>query len=156
MALRIRISTHQARRTSSGRAVPHLARWGNIWLDLSGTSLLMSFTDPTSSVFADLRRRYGRVVPPQAKFGSLPFYYAMAMIHGLINQNWNPHHHIQWADSRPPTQDHVLAAWDVAETARIEYQKAQHRKIPRWTLRFAFHSLSLTPFLQYPSLPTAY
>ena len=33
----------------------------------------------------------------------------------------------------------------MAEGAWVEYQQAKHRKVPRWFLRFALHSLSLDP-----------
>ena len=43
------------------------------------------------------------------------------------------------------TRGHASIARDMAEAARVEYQKTQHRKVPRWILRFAFRSLSLNP-----------
>ena len=36
-------------------------------------------------------------------------------------------------------------ARDIAEAAHVEYQKTQQRRVPDWTLYFAFHSLSLHP-----------
>ena len=38
----------------------------------------------------------------------------------------------------------------MAVAAELEYRKTQHRKVPRQTLRFAFHSLSLDPLPPTP------
>ena len=100
--------------------------------------------DPTSNVLEDVRRRHDRIFPLGTDFGSLQFYYAMAKIHGLINQTWDSRH-VRWDNYRPSTQEYIPVAQDMAEAARVEYQKSQHRKVPRWILHFAFCSLSLDP-----------
>ena len=104
----------------------------------------LSVTDPTSSVLEDVRRSHDRVFPFKTDFGSLPFYYAMAKIHGLSNQTWNSRL-VRWDDYKPSTQEHIQVARDIAEAARVEYQQSQHRKVPRWILRFTLRSLSLDP-----------
>ena len=106
----------------------------------------LSVTEPTSSILAGLRRRYSKIVPPGTTFGSLPFHYTMAKIHGLVNQNWDPRH-VQWGRYRPSPQEHITAAQDIAKAAQVEHQitPRAHHKVPRWTLRFASYSLSLDP-----------
>ena len=108
------------------------------------TSHRLSVTDPASNVPADLRQYYSRVVPPNTDFLGFPFYYTITKIHGLANQNWDPHR-LQWDDYRPIAQDHILAAQDMIEAAQTGYQETRRQKVPRWILRFAFHSLSLDP-----------
>ena len=68
----------------------------------------------------------------------------MTKIHDLVN--W----HVQWSNYRLSSQGHIPVAQQVAEVAQVEYQKTQHRKVPQWTLRFAFHSLSLYPLPPTP------
>ena len=104
----------------------------------------LSVMDPTSSVLQDVRRHYNRVFPLWTDFSGLPSYYAMAKIHGLANKNWNLSY-IRWDNYKPSTQEHIQVARDLAEAAQVEYQKSQHRKVPRWILRFALSFLSLDP-----------
>ena len=104
----------------------------------------LSDVDSTSSVLEDVRRRHHRIFPVGTDFRGLPFYYAMAKIHGLVNQTWNPSH-AQWDNYRPSAQEHIQVARDIAEAARVEYEQSQHQKVPRWILRFALRSLSLDP-----------
>ena len=95
--------------------------------------------DPTSGVLSDLRQRYNTIFPFGSKFKSLPFYPTMARIHDLVSRD------IQWGNYRPSTRGYILVARDAAEAARVGYQKIQHRRVPDWTLDFAFRSLSLHP-----------
>ena len=104
----------------------------------------LSIMDPTSSVLEDVRRRHDRIFPVGTDFRGLPFYYAMAKIHGLVDQTWNSSH-VQWDNYRPSTQEHIQVARDIAEAARLECEQSQHQKVPRWILRFALRSLSLDP-----------
>ena len=104
----------------------------------------LSVTDQTSSVLADVRRRYRRVFPFEVDFTGLPFRYTVARIHALANRRWNPQH-FQWDSDRPSAQEYIGVARDMVEAAQVEYQRVQHRKVPRWILRFTLHSLSLDP-----------
>ena len=104
----------------------------------------LSVTNPTSSVLADLRHRYNRIFPFEPEFDVLPFYPTMAKIHDLVNRD------VQWGKYRSSTRGHIPLARDMAEAARIRYQKTRHRKVPRWTLCFTFHSLSLDPLPPTP------
>ena len=100
--------------------------------------------DPTSSVLADLRQRYNRIFPFGPDSKGLPFYSTMARIHDFFNR------HVQWCNYRPSPQGYISLARDMAVAAELEYRKTQHRKVPRQTLRFAFHSLSLDPLPPTP------
>ena len=102
----------------------------------------LSVMDPTSSVLEDVRRRHNRAFPSGTSFGGLPFYLATAKIYGLVNQTWG---RVQWDNYRPSTQEHIQITRDMAEAAWVGYQQSRHRKVPRWILRFALHSLSLDP-----------
>ena len=104
----------------------------------------LSVTDPTSSVLTDLRQQYNRFFPLGPVFRGLPFYCTMAIIHDLVNRD------VQWGNYRPSSQGHIAVAQDVAEVAQVEYLKTQHQKVPRWAIRFAFHSLSLYPLPPTP------
>ena len=105
----------------------------------------LSVTDPTSSVLMDLRQQYNRLFPFTPVFrGLLPFYCTLAEIHDMVN--WN----VQWGNYRLSPQGDIPVAQHVAEVAQVEYQKTQHKKVPQWTLHYAFHSLSLYPLPPTP------
>ena len=106
----------------------------------------LSVADPTSSVLTDLRQRYNRIFPFGPEFKGLPFYSTMAKIHDLLNLN------VQWGEYRPSAHGHVSVARDMAEAARVEYQTARRRKVPRWILRFTLRSLSLDPLPPIPAV----
>ena len=106
----------------------------------------LSVTDPASIVLTDLRHRYNKIFPFSPEFGDLSFYSTMARIHDLLNYN------DQWGNYIPSAQGHIPIARDVTEASRVEYQKAQRRKVPRWTLHFAFRSLSLDPLPPKPAI----
>ena len=104
----------------------------------------LSVTNPDSSVLKDVRKRYNNVFPLETDFRGLPFYYTITKIHALANQSWNPRY-IRWGDYTPSTQEYISFTRSVAEVAQVVYRRTQYQKIPRWTLRFALHSLSLDP-----------
>ena len=104
----------------------------------------LSITDPTSGVLVDLHQRYKRVFPFGPDFRGLPFYCTMAKIHDLVN------HYIQLGNYTPSDQGHRLVALDMAQAARVEYQKTPRRKVPRRILHFALRSLSLDPLPPAP------
>ena len=111
---------------------------------LSAMSFLRTFhhlsvVDPTSSVLADLRQHYNTIFPFGPEFGSLQLYPTVARIHDLVSRR------VLWDNYRPSTRGYIPVARDMAEAARLGYQKTQQRRVPRWTLRFAFHFLSLDP-----------
>ena len=104
----------------------------------------LSVTDPASGVLEDVRRRYCKTFPFTTDFWDLPLCYTMAKIHDLVNRT-RIFRRIQPGDYVPFTQEHIPVARGMAEGAQIGYQQTEHRKVPRWTLRFALHSLSLDP-----------
>ena len=104
----------------------------------------LSVTDPTSSVLADLRRRYHVVFPPETDFRGLPFYHTMMKTHNLANKPWN-RRNLRWDHYRPSVEEHIQFARHLVEAAQLEYQQMVNKKVPRWILHFALHSLSLDP-----------
>ena len=46
---------------------------------------------------------------------------------------------------RPSRQEHIPFAQYMLEAAQMEYQRTHGKKVPRWILSFALHSLSLEP-----------
>ena len=104
----------------------------------------LSIMDPTSSVLEDVRRRYRWLLFSPPCFWDLPLCYVMDKIEKLVYPTRDIHF-VQPPDYVPFTQEHIPVARAMAEGAQVEYQQAEHRKVPRWILRFALHSLSLDP-----------
>ena len=52
---------------------------------------------------------------------------------------------VQWEKYKPSGDEQIVVASALAKLARFEYRRRGHRKVPRWLLRFAFHSLSQQP-----------
>ena len=113
----------------------------------SATGLLNSFLnlaimDPTSSVLIDLRQQYTARFPPNIDFTGLSFHSTMAKIHPLASRfTFAPY--ISRRSNRTPGHEHLPFSRHIAEVAQVKYQQAQHRKVPRWTLRSALYLLSL-------------
>ena len=101
-------------------------------------------TDPTSSTLDSLLRRYARVFPLEVNFKGLPFYHTMVTIHALTHGQWD-FVKFRWDNYKPVVQEHIPLAKHMLEVAQAEYQRLRRRKVPRWILRFAVHSLSLEP-----------
>ena len=105
----------------------------------------LSVADPGSSVLKDVRKRYNKTFTDDPDFDGLPFIYTITKIHALVDRSWDPSF-IRWgADCTPSSQERISFTRSVAEVARVVYRRTRHQKIPRWTLRFAVHSLSLDP-----------
>ena len=109
----------------------------------------ISVTDPTSSIFADIRQRYSHVFPLRLDFVDLPFCHTMIKIHSLAKEVQD-RRVIRWDDYRPSGQEYTGFARYMVEVAKVEYRRTQCRKVPRWILRFALHSLSLDPLPPVP------
>ena len=105
----------------------------------------LSVTDPTSSVLADLHQRYKTIFHPRLDLTDLPFYPTMMTIHLLVNRGLSHYGKIWWHKFSPSSQDHIAFAQHMVKAAQIEYQRTEHRKVSRWILRFALHSLYLDP-----------
>ena len=83
-----------------------------------------------------------RAFPPDMDFRRLPFYHA---IRKIIGKHWSPRNY-EWEDYRPSDQEFTSFARCMVVAAQGEYQqKGDGKKVPRWILRFALHSLSLDP-----------
>ena len=83
-----------------------------------------------------------RVFPSDTDFRGLPFYHPTRKI---IGEHWNSRNY-QWDDYRPSDQEFILFARGMVGAAQEEYQQREDdKKVPRWILRFALHSLSLDP-----------
>ena len=101
--------------------------------------------DPTSSSATDLRRSYEDLgLSSRMDFEGLPFRYTTVAINALIREDWNLRH-VSWDGNRPSVLEHVLFTQCALKTAQERYELSQHKKVSRWTLRFAFYSLSLDP-----------
>ena len=104
----------------------------------------LSAAYPTSSVLANLHRRYRGIFLSDADFRGLPFYHPMTGIHALAYRGWG-HRHIGWTDYRPSNHELIPFARHMVGAAQTEYQWTQNNKVPCWILRFALHFLSLDP-----------
>ena len=104
----------------------------------------LSVMDPVPSVLTDIRQRYNRVFPLRLDFIGLPFYHTMAVIHSLAKRP-RSHRYIQWDDYKPSDQEYITFAQQMVGAAQVKYRQTQYRKVSRWILRFALHSLSLDP-----------
>ena len=104
-------------------------------------------TDPTLSTLVDLRRRYHRVFSSGwVDFRDAPFRYTMIAANILVNQQCKPPKEWRWWDDiRPSTEEHIQLVSHIVGVAQAGYQRTRSKKVPRWTLRFAFDSLSLDP-----------
>ena len=110
----------------------------------------LSATDQESWVFGYVRRRYFRILPPEAAFRHLPFYHTLGAIHRLFNSNRKHEERpeIEWRDYEPSGHEHSRVSRALAELALSEYRRNERRKrekVPRWIIRFVLHSLSLDP-----------
>ena len=116
------------------------------------TLIHLAAADPTSSALVDLRRRCDRELPLRLGSERLPFHYTMVAIDIVVHRYRRPH--VPWGgiwkDRRPPIQEHIPLARYMAEAAQVGFRRTQHKKAPRWILRFALYSLSLGPQLPAP------
>jgi hypothetical protein len=111
----------------------------------------LSSMDPTSSVLEDIRQQYIEIIPSQTSFDGHTFYYTMNAVHCLFVQHALRGPALLWDDFKPSADEHTTAAHNLEKLAQFKYQKSQQAqrpqgpKVPRWTLRFALHSLSMNP-----------
>ena len=98
--------------------------------------------DPTSSVLADLHRRYNKVFPTEVDFKGLPFYYTMTMVHALADRFGNPRY-VWWNKHTLPGQEHTQFSQRMLEATQANLRQMRRSKVPRWILRSALHFLSL-------------
>ena len=112
----------------------------------------LATVDPTSSVFEDVRRRYTKAFPIRTNLGGLPSHHRFCIIHNIFHPSskrvGNPRGYrsihrlkIQWGGYKLSSPEHVA----LVQLAQFEYQREQHRKVPRWILRYGHHLLSQDP-----------
>jgi hypothetical protein len=114
----------------------------------------LSVMDPKSGVLADVRQHYTRVFPSSIYSRDFPLYHTLATIHSTfqpsrtflqITNGLHPRQ-IQWGDYKPSGQEHIVFTHALTNLAQSEYGWREHqKKVPRWILCFALHSLSLDP-----------
>jgi len=102
---------------------------------------VLSGVDPTSSVLEDIRKPYLAVIPRTANFEGLRCYHAINAIHAIL-VNSGLRRFFEWTGYQPHTQEHIFFTNTLA---RVAHKGKQHRKLPRWVLRFVIHSLSHDP-----------
>ena len=100
--------------------------------------------DPTSSVLEDARKRYTKIFSPQAYFHNHQFCHILDAIHHILTHP-EISRFFNWADYEPSTHEHTVVAHYLTNIALLGYHRTQQTKVPRWIIRFAFHSLCLDP-----------
>ena len=109
----------------------------------------LSATDPIPTVVTEVRLRYNRVFLPDTGYKDLSLYHALGAIHNAFHPDRN-HQWLDWEDHKPTTHEHTVIAHALARLAQSEYQRREPPKVPRWILRFVFHSLSQDPLPPTP------
>ena len=114
-------------------------------------SHLTTGVDPALGVFKDMRRRYTKAFPMETDFGDLPSYHSFSIIHNMfypsckgvksLGPHWTHRPTVQWRDYKLSGPEHVA----LVQLARFKYKYQQHRKVPRWILRYGYHLLSQDP-----------
>jgi len=102
--------------------------------------------DPTSSVLEDVRQRYTKVFPAQARFHGHQFSHTLEVTRGFFAGDWMPRkvaRLFKWTTYEPSDHEHTIVAHILLKVALFGYQETRRKKVPRWILRFAFRSLSL-------------
>ena len=124
----------------------------------------LAIMNPWSGVFEDLRQPYTRAFPPGTNFDNLPFSQILGIIHcifypvrvdGLLppvdpallrrtTRRGVQYSRVQWDDYKPASDEHPMVAHSLVKFCRLELRTA-FKKVPRWVLRFALHTLSQEP-----------
>ena len=104
----------------------------------------LSVMGPMPTVLTEVRLRYQSVFPPGAIYKDHPLYYTLGAIYNAFYPDGD-HRWLDWGNRRPTPHEHVVVARAVARLAQSQYQRREPQKVPRWVLRFAFHSLAQDP-----------
>jgi len=97
----------------------------------------LSGIDLTSATLEDIHHRYVTVIPPDANFEGLLCYHAINAVHATLVDR-RTRRSFSWMSDKPYPQERVFFANTLA---RVAHMGKQHGKVPRWILRFVFHSL---------------
>jgi len=104
----------------------------------------LSIVHPALRVLEDIQQRYAKVSPANTNFHGHKLFHVMNAIHSVLIRSAD-RRHFTWDRYKPPNDEHALVAQALLKLARFGYQRTQQTKVPRLTLRFALHSLSLDP-----------
>lgn len=116
---------------------------------VSAVCLLHTFShlpaaDRTSTTLTDVRQRFQSVFPSNTGRDSHPLYHTLGAIHGALYPDRN-HRWLDWSNYKPSADEHIVVARGLSRLTWSEFQREEIRKVPRWILRFALHSLSRDP-----------
>jgi len=95
--------------------------------------------DQSSSGFSDIRWQYQRVFPQEVNFSGIPLSYTFGMVHSVFYPEWRTKWIYKKGDNTS-SQEYLMVISTIIKLAQSEYQV--QRKVPRWILHFALHSLS--------------
>ena len=117
--------------------------------------------DPTPRALEDVHQKYTKTLPFGANFHHLQFSHILGAIHHILYPTHvnlggdlqGQHHHQlpppekqnQWGDYRPSTHEYTIVVHALTRVAKFEYQRGGNKKVPRWLLHFALHSLFQDP-----------
>jgi len=110
----------------------------------------LSCMDWAAMVGEDVFGRYTSTIPSSANFEGLLCRFTMSAIHALLvshKGNW-----LDWTDYKPHPTEYVFFANALDDIVRARASMVDS-KVPRWVLRFALHSLSMS-LSQDPPPPT--
>jgi hypothetical protein len=103
--------------------------------------------NPASSILADVRQRYARIFPANLSFSGLPFFHTHSTIHRLLHAGIRVWRSVEWSSYKPSNYEYAAVTHALVKLSQFEYQRRQHKKVPRWLLHFALHSLSQSALL---------
>ena len=122
-------------------------------------------TYPLPRSLDSIRQRYTRVFQPKTNFNNLPFSHTLGAIHRVFYPThtrcvdylgnrpqetlytWSAGvaQQVQWENYTPSSAEHIIVACALTRLAQFESWRRRGRKVPRWLLSFALHSLSQDP-----------
>ena len=101
------------------------------------------------------QHRYTKVFPRGTSFRDLPVSHTLDAMDCVFYPRSPVHHKrsISWLDYEPSSNEHIMIAHALVKISQSEYQREREReggverckKVSRWLLRFAIHSLSRSP-----------
>ena len=100
--------------------------------------------------------RYTKVFRRGTDFRDLPVSHTLDAMGSVLHPP-ESRQHISWLDYSPSSNEHIIVARALVKISQFKCQRERegegeregerkrHRKVPRWLLRFALHSLSRSP-----------
>jgi len=122
-------------------------------------------THPLSRSLEATRQRYIRVFQSETNFDGLQFSHTLGIIHRVFYPTYVGHAYyldtveqetlytwsaggvrqVRWENYTPSSDEHVVVASALARLTLFENWRRRGKKVPRWLLGFALHSLSQDP-----------